>query len=90
MPLQIRRARIQSELEARPGKQLIIVHYPSYSDVPAQDWIYNDADIDHARVVWARDLGPEENQRLLRYYSNRSAWLLEPDAHPPRLQPYPR
>lgn len=77
MPLQIRRARIQSELEARPGKQLIIVHYPSYSDVPAQDWIYNDADIDNAHVIWARDMGYLKNKELLDYFPDRQVWFTD-------------
>ena len=47
------------------------------------------ADIDGARIVWARDLGPDENQKLLRYYPDRTAWLLEPDAHPPAVAPLP-
>jgi hypothetical protein len=54
-----------------------------------EEWVHNDADIDRARIVWANDLGAEENQKLLRYYPDRKAWLLEPDVHPPALVPYP-
>jgi len=39
-------------------------------------------------VVWALDLGSVENEKLLRYYPDRTAWLIEPDAWPPRLTPY--
>jgi hypothetical protein len=39
-------------------------------------------------VVWARDLGDAENEKLRAYYPNRTAWLFEPDARPPRLEPY--
>jgi hypothetical protein len=82
------RIAIRSQLEASPGQQLVFVRYgPQHR---FEEWVHNAADIDHARIVWARDLGPDENQKLLRYYLNRAAWLLEPDAHPPRLQPYPR
>ncbi len=49
-----------------------------------EEWVYNGADIDASRVVWARDLGAE-NKKLLRYYPDRTAWLLEPDSRPPRL-----
>lgn len=29
------------------------------------------ADIDHARIVWARDMALEENQKLVDYFKNR-------------------
>jgi hypothetical protein len=82
------RIAIRRQLEAAPGRQLVFVRY--WPQHQFQEWVHNAADIDGARIVWARDLGPDENQKLLRYYPDCTAWLLEPDAHPPRLQPYPR
>lgn len=89
-----RRVTVNQMLAAQPGQQLVIVRYAPQH--PFQDeWVYNEADIDAARVVWARDLGgdpggePEdENEKLLQYYPSRTAWLLEPDAQPPRLTPF--
>jgi hypothetical protein len=82
------RIAIGRQLEAAPGRQLVFVRYgPQHR---FQEWVHNAADIDGARVVWARDLGEEENQNVLRYYPDRTAWLLEPDARPPKLQPYAR
>jgi hypothetical protein len=38
--------------------------------------------------VWARDMGEEQNQELLRYFSERRVWVLYADESPPRLEPY--
>src|ERR1700722_2399213 len=82
------RIAIRRQLDAAPGRQLVFVRYwPRHQ---FEEWVHNAADIDRARIVWARDLGPEEDRKLLNYYPDRTAWLLEPDAHPPRLQSYPR
>ena len=82
-----RRAGVDQQLALAPGKQLVFVRYwPQH--IFQNEWVYNEADIDHARVVWARDLGNPEDQKLLSYYPDRTAWLLEPDATPPKLSPY--
>jgi len=81
------RIAVRQQLESIPGKLLVFVRY--YPQHPfQQEWVYNRADIDRSRIVWARDLDPQENQKLLAYYPDRSAWLLEPDFRPPRLRPY--
>ena len=64
-------------LAMRPGHHVIFVRYTGPS--PHLEWVYNPADIDAAPVIWAQDLGLEENERLRRYYPGRSFWLLEPD-----------
>jgi hypothetical protein len=82
-----RRIQVARELSGLAGQQLIFVRY-SPQHIFQDEWVYNAADIDGSKVVWARDLGPSENQKLQRYYPNRSVWLLEPDARPPHLWPY--
>jgi hypothetical protein len=74
---------IHDKLEVSPGKQLVFVRY--FPQHGAQEWIRNAANIDAARIVWALDLGPEEDAKLRAYYPDRNIWLLEPDARPPRL-----
>ena len=83
-----RRVAVNSQLGRAPGRQLVFVRYWPHH-IFQDEWVYNAADIDGTRVVWARDLGPEENEKLRRYYPDRTVWLLEPDARPPRLTPYP-
>jgi len=86
--LGIPRAEVEQDLKAMPGNQLAIVRYaPGHS--PIDEWIYNAADLDGSRVIWAREMDAAGNQELLRYYSGRKAWLVEPDANPPRVTSYP-
>jgi hypothetical protein len=81
------RARMLRQLEASGARALVIVRYlPGHS--VHDEWVYNDADIDAAPVVWARDMGDEGNRDLLRYFDNRTVWLAEPDQHPPRITAY--
>jgi hypothetical protein len=81
------RAQIQRELQMFAGGQLVIVHYlPNHR--PFREWVYNEADIDHAKVVWARDMGQEQNLELIRYFKDRKVWLLRVDEIRPKLTAY--
>jgi hypothetical protein len=82
------RARVQERLEAYPGMQLVIVRYRPHPK-ERYEWVYNRADIDNAKVVWARDMGATQNQELLNYFKDRHVWLLEPDGDQPTVSPYP-
>lgn len=82
-----RRGHFENLLHERGSAHLIVVRY-TRDQVPHEEWIYNHADIDQSPVVWAQDLGPEENRRLLAYYPERTVWLLKPDDDPTRLEPY--
>jgi hypothetical protein len=81
------RARIKAWLEHQPGEQLAIVRYaPEHSSL--SEWVYNAAGINASKVIWARDLGPAQNLDLIRYYKNRTVWLVQPDTNPPSVTPY--
>ncbi|MBZ5612974.1 MAG: hypothetical protein LAO23_03110 [Acidobacteriia bacterium] len=82
------RAAILGRLQQFPDPQLVIVRYRPHRD-SFNEWVYNDADIDAAKVVWARDMSPSENEELIRYFKGRRVWLLEPDQKPVRLSEYP-
>ena len=77
------RAEILKQLEALPGKHLVIVRY-STGNTETGEWVYNRADIDSAKVVWAREIPGVEIEPLLKYFSSYHIWLLEP----PNLTPF--
>lgn len=67
-------------LESIPGDHLIIVYYPEDYNIHCE-WVYNDANIDQARIVWTHNLGPENNMEIVSYYSERNIWLFNPDTN---------
>jgi hypothetical protein len=82
------RAHVLVELEAYKGPQLAIVRY-SRAHAPFDDWVYNSADINKSRVVWARESANGDSRDLLRYFRERRVWLIEPDSDPPTITAYP-
>jgi hypothetical protein len=86
--LGVARATTLAKLESYPGHQLAIVRYSSTHDF-MNEWVYNAADIDTSKVVWAREMDTRSNAELLRYFRDRTAWLVEPDYNPPKVSPYP-
>jgi hypothetical protein len=82
------RAEYAQDLARLDGRHLVFVAYgPQHNDM--SEWVYNGADIEHEKIIWARDMGPEKNQELIDYFKGRRVWLLDADENPPRLQPYP-
>ena len=81
------RAKVETQLEALPGRQLVFVRYLQQHD-SLGEWVYNGADIDGSKIVWARDMGAAANEELVRYYPQRRVWLAEPDAEPAKLTAY--
>lgn len=82
------RATVARRLEGYHGEQLVIVRYsPTHN--PLDEWVYNAADIDHSKVIWARDMDAAQNCELIQYYSNRKVWLVQPDLQSAEIAPYP-
>ncbi len=84
----VERAQIENRLAQLPGGQLAIVRYSADHD-PLDEWVYNRADINGSKVVWAREMDAQDNLELFHYYGNRTVWLVEPDAIPARITLYP-
>ena len=82
------RARIQAQLDRTPGKHLVIARYAS-DHSPHEEWVSNEADIDGAKVVWARSMGRAKDRDLLEYFGDRRLWSLYADREPPELVEQP-
>ena len=80
------RAAIVKQLNALPGQDVVLVRYAPDFDLD-REWVFNAANIDGSKIVWARDMGPENNQELLDYYRGRKIWMVEADGSA-RLEPY--
>lgn len=74
-------------MKRQGGRHLVVVRYEPDHD-PLDEWVANVAEIDRAPVVWVRETDPTSMRRFLRDLADRRAWLMEPDAHPPRLSSY--
>lgn len=83
----LNKSRIAAELDRMPGRHLVFVKAKSESGNLFQ-WIYNDADIDASRIVWARDLGAESNRKLAAYFAGRSVWIVDPNVEPATCKKY--
>jgi hypothetical protein len=72
-------------LRGQPGRHLVIVK-AKQDPVNLLQWIYNDADIDSSRIVWARDLDPWRNAELMAYFEGRQVWTIDPNIRDPMPQ----
>ena len=80
-----------SDLEHRKDRHVVLVQYGPNHSFDAE-WVFNHADIDAAKVVWARDMGLPKNCELVNYFHDRVIWSLgiDDDKKPVNLQLYPK
>jgi len=81
------RAAIATELSKTPGKHLIVVRYEADHNLH-DEWVYNGAEIDTAKILWARDIDPVQNAKLFAYFRDRHIWFVNPDTDNSTLVPY--
>jgi len=68
-------ASVTDQLTKIPGDHLVLVSYGPEHEM-YQELVYNRADIEHARIVWARSLTPESDEKLIEHYARRRVWRL--------------
>jgi hypothetical protein len=82
------REQINSLLGKLTGQHLVLVRYEPSHDA-GYEWVYNSADIDNSKVIWAREMNESDNLEIIRYYKDRRIWLVQPDENPVKLTAYP-
>ncbi len=78
---------VEDQLAAIPREHLVLVRY-SKDHNSGEEYVYNEADIDHAKTVWAREIPGRDLGPLLQYFHNRDVWIYEPDVDDSAARPY--
>jgi hypothetical protein len=79
----IPRTAFERMIDAQPGKHLVIVYYkPDADEGTFHEWVYNAADIDASKIVWAWDMGDAKNRELIDYFKGRQIWRVSMDGTP--------
>lgn len=69
------RAQMVEFLNGCWGRHLVFVKYKP-GHVSENEWVYNEADIDNAKIVWAHEMDSASNDALARYFKDRRVWNL--------------
>lgn len=83
----VERPRVEKLLLQSPGKHLVLVRY-SPDHPRLQEWVYNEANLRKARIVWARSTDFDDDRKLIAAFPGRQVWVLEPDKPEKNLGPY--
>jgi hypothetical protein len=81
------RARVAAQLEEAPGKHLVFMRY-SVAHNPTREWVFNGADLQNTKVLWAREMDPTKDRQLMEMYDHRTVWVVEADEPNPKPVPY--
>ncbi|KAF0250327.1 MAG: hypothetical protein FD167_268 [bacterium] len=82
-----KREEIISKVKQDKDNYLILIQYLPGERIH-NEWVYNEADIDNAKVIWARSMSYEKNCELMKYFSNRKVIFLELGDEPDVIKKY--
>ncbi|HLK04735.1 MAG TPA: hypothetical protein VKT53_09870 [Candidatus Acidoferrum sp.] len=81
------RVAVIEKLEALPGKHLVFARYSKNHNVH-EEWVFNGADLENSKIVWARELDAAQNQKLIEHFHDRQVWYVEADRFMSPPRPY--
>jgi hypothetical protein len=83
-------SRLAAQLSSIPGKHLVLEPIAEDNVMDSNhDLVWNLADIDHQRIVWARDLVPDWTAAAVAYYKDRTVWIVTGSGKAAHLERYP-
>jgi hypothetical protein len=74
-------------LERQPGSHLVFVTYDDEVS-PHEEWVWNRAELESSRVIFAHHLGDTKNSELVAAYPGRSLWQVIVSSSDAGLRPY--
>jgi hypothetical protein len=72
------REKLIARLEEMGDRHLVFIRYAPDHNYH-HEWVYNAADIDNSKVVFARELNAASDRKLIEYFKDRLVWLVKPD-----------
>jgi hypothetical protein len=78
---------VENDGSLQTGKHLLFVRY-TRDHLLHDEWVYNRADIEGSRIIWARSLGKASDALVAKHYSGRSVWILTVGKDELRLDSY--
>ena len=82
------RREIEDHLIASAGKDIIFVETTNVNPADPRFYVYNEADMANAEIIWAHRLSDTENRTVTGAFPNRNIWLLKNDGGKARLTPF--
>lgn len=81
------RTLIARQLDALPGKHLVLVTYDLGRHYPGDELVHNWADFNSQKILWARSKGAGNDSDLCSAYSDRTFWSVTTDDASYSLRP---
>ena len=72
------RKQVIQQLEAKPGKQLVLVSYDLERHYPGDELVHNGAEVSSEKILWGRSKGADDHE-LCSAYGDRTFWKLTTD-----------
>jgi len=86
-PSRLTRMDVLADLEKQSGSHLVFVAYDDEASLH-EEWVWNGAELESSRVIFAHHLGDTKNRELVAAYPGRFLWLVIVSNSDAALTPY--